>query len=132
MVAPEPSTNRHHHSCRCNRCVARRNARRRADEARTTLPPMSQIFEIERDLPPVYVDDVEPQRTPESARLSRLMEAYLADLPSRRPAITSTRPAKKRMKQRTKRFITIMVAILVLTLVGVLAWWQGAQYWSVG
>ena len=34
MVAPEPNPSRHHHSCRCNQCVRRRNARRHLDEAR--------------------------------------------------------------------------------------------------
>lgn len=133
MVAPEPNTNPHHHSCRCNRCVARRNARRRMDEARyagtdTPLPPMSQIYEIERDLPPVYAEDAEPRRVLNSAPRIRRLEELLADPPNQyprpiQPAIAPKRSAKKPIKQ----FVIVVVAILVIALVGVFSWWQYAH-----
>ena len=133
MVAPEPSTNPHHHSCRCNRCVARRNARRRMDEARyagtdTPLPPMSQIYEIERDLPPVYVEDAVPRRALKGAPRVRRLEELLADQPSQyprpiQPATTPKPPAKKPIK----KFIAVMVALLVLASIGVFSWWQYAH-----
>ena len=49
----------HRHDCRCNACVRRRNARRHRDADRyreegRPLPQGSQLYEIPRDLPPVY------------------------------------------------------------------------------
>lgn len=50
-------TPNHRHDCPCNACVRRRNARRRRDADRYNeegrpLPQGSQLYEIERDLPP--------------------------------------------------------------------------------
>lgn len=56
MASRQPN---HRHDCPCNDCVRRRNARRRreanryAEEGRP-LPQRSQLYEIERGLPPVY------------------------------------------------------------------------------
>lgn len=49
----------HRHDCPCNECVRRRNARRRREADRYSeegrpLPQGSQLYEIERGLPPVY------------------------------------------------------------------------------
>ena len=88
---------------------------------------MSQIYEIEKDLPPVYVAAPEPRRALESASFTEnasstrlLMEGFLANPESQRPTSNhlsgiSTRSAEPRFKQ----FVIATVAILVLTLIGV-------------
>ena len=78
------------------------------DEARyagtdTPLPPMSQIYEIERDLPPVYAEDAEPRRVLKSPSRIRRLEELLADQPSQylRPIQPATTP-KRSPKEATK------------------------------
>ena len=56
MARQQPN---HRHDCRCNACVNRRNARRRREADRyreegRPLPQGSQLYEIPRNLPPVY------------------------------------------------------------------------------
>ena len=55
---------RHHHTCRCNDCVRRRNAARRRAEWRDLergmpRPSGSTLYEVMRDLPPIYEDEVQ-------------------------------------------------------------------------
>lgn len=56
---------RHHYSCPCNDCVRQRNGRRRrsadryADDGRP-LPAGSMWYEVPRDLPVKYADDLSP------------------------------------------------------------------------
>ena len=136
MVSPEPNQNPHYHSCRCNSCVARRNARRRLDEERhrntdQPLPSMSQIYEIERDLPPVYANDVERRGAPTRRASSThpLMDEFLDNLTSQRPppiqpAVTPTRPVKQSTKRPIKQLILAVIIVLFLTLAGIASWWQ--------
>ena len=56
MARQQPN---HRHDCPCNACVRLRNARRRRDADRYAeegrpLPQRSQLYEVERDLSPVY------------------------------------------------------------------------------
>lgn len=69
---------RHHHTCRCNDCVRRRNAHRRRAEWRdlergTPRPSGSTLYEVMRDLPPIYEDEVR-QREEERNETWRIIE----------------------------------------------------------
>ena len=59
----------HHHTCRCNACVRRRNARLRRRErldieGRIILPPGSYPYETPGDHPVIYADEVGPTGRP--------------------------------------------------------------------
>ena len=140
--------NRHRSSCRCNACVARRNARRRLEEDRyraagRPLPQRSQVYEIARNLPPVYEGEpVESLTVSESARsvsswsippsegtTSDEIEKFLS---SRAPQPTvmfprfpaPTHPQPRPVKKRTRRIAEMVTALAVITLIGIIVWWQ--------
>ena len=80
MTSRQPN---HRHDCPCNDCVRRRNGRRRREADRSAeegrpLPQGSQLYEILRDLPPIY--DTEPM-PPASAPIPTPMPN--TDLPPR-------------------------------------------------
>ena len=132
MVAPEPVSRAHHYSCPCNRCIARRNGRRRIDEERhrstdQPLPPMSQIYEIERDLPPVYVGDVRDNtdRSAPSRRnsfagpINRNWDGSASGLLGRdvkplQPAATPKQPAKRPTKRPPRQWVWRVIGLVSL------------------
>lgn len=73
---------RHHYSCPCNDCVRQRNARRRrtadrhADEGRP-LPAGAMWYEVPRDHPIRYADDVAPSGS--SPRFEQTARRWLED-----------------------------------------------------
>ena len=149
---------RHRSSCRCNACVARRNARRRLEEDRyrasgRPLPQRSQVYEIARDLPPVYEGKpaqslsiaAEPRvifdrsNSPRTVTTTDDIEQFLGDRLGPRPAPaprtstlgplfpTSAPKSSPPVQRPAKRIATVVIAVLILTLIGIVAWWQWAR-----
>ena len=96
---------------------------------------MSQIYEIERDLPPVYASELKPlaeglrfdipdqpvpPQLPPAGPIREDWDGSVRVLLGRRQGPAQLQPNKRPIKQ----FIGVVVAVLVLTLIGVLAWWQ--------
>lgn len=77
---------RHHHTCRCNDCVRRRNGRRRRQEEQdaergTPRPSGSTLYEVMRDLPPLYEYEVRQREQRERQQLQVLEHIFETALP---------------------------------------------------
>ncbi|GEM_PF-1939394 len=98
---------RHHHTCRCNECVRRRNAHRRrresadADRGRPR-PSGSTWYEVERDEPVIYEDEV--RRSEERERQQRQdLERILATvLPQSEDYAREGEPVEPRRRENNE------------------------------
>ena len=131
MAREQPN---HRHNCPCNTCVRRRNARRRQDADRYAgegrpLPPRSQFYEVERDLPPVYDgQSAELQEIADAVRARGRRSVPPMIAPVRGPVIK--RPAPAPIPQPVPRGTWGGLVKMVLTiaiaavLIGAVVWWQ--------
>ena len=108
---------RHHHTCRCNECVRRRNAHRRRGEydaaARgQSLPTGSSLYEVERDEPITYEDEVREREQRERQQLQdleRILETALSESESdqgeREPAKSQGPGNEERYRQAQQEYL---------------------------
>ena len=104
-------TRRHHHTCRCNDCVRRRNANRRRrenEDADRGRPRHSGAtwYEVERDEPITYEDDVRQREQRERERLQdleRLFDAPLSQPPNYEGEREQTEPQRRENEDRYRR-----------------------------
>ena len=131
MARQQPN---HWYDCRCNACVRRRNARRRREADRYSeegrpLPQGSQLYEIERNLPPVYDSrSMEVQDTVEHVpnRTSRPIppansDNYLDRPTGHAPFVLPPSLAREEARRNNRRAWSLII-LLIAAMVGVIVY----------
>ena len=131
MARQQPN---HWYDCRCNACVRRRNARRRREADRYSeegrpLPQGSQLYEIERNLPPVYDSrSMEVQDTVEHVpnRMSRPIppansDNYLDRPTGHAPFVLPPSLAREEARRNNRRAWSLII-LLIAAMVGVIVY----------
>ena len=98
---------RHHHTCRCNECVRRRNAHRRRRESADgdrgrPRPSGSTWYEVERDEPVIYEDEVRHREETERQQRQDLERILATVLPQSEECVREREPVEPRRRENNE------------------------------